>query len=73
MFNGEHSMLLWRGMREKDEKREGVEETYVPNPSGPVSNNADTNAVTLTVKFDSYGFPMHFPSCCAKSRSPLLL
>jgi len=71
MFNGEHTMLLWRGMREKEEKRE--DDTYLPNPSGPASNNSDTDPVALTIKFDSYGFPIHFPSCCAESRLPLLL
>ena len=75
MFNGEHSMRLWKGRREKDEKKDssGMDDTYLPNPSGPASNNDDPRAVTLNITFDSYGFPIHFPSCSSQSWSVLLV
>lgn len=74
MYNGEHSMKLWKGKREKDEKKDGgSDDTYSPNPSGPASNNDDPKAVTLRITFDSYGFPIHFPSCSSQSWSVLLV
>ncbi len=74
MFNGEHSMTLWKGKREKEEKKDGsADDAYLPNPSGPASNNSDPKAVNLVIKFDSYGFTMHFPSCSPQSWATLLV
>ena len=72
MYNGEHTMTLWRGKRDKEEKDGSKDNTYIPNPSGPASNNNDPKAVILTIKFDSYSFPIHFPSCSPQSWSVLL-
>ena len=66
LHNGERPMSLWRG------QKEGAEEYYKPNPSGPASNNTDPRAVTLLVKFDGYGFPVYYPSSAPQSWSLLL-
>lgn len=77
MHNGEHTMRLWKGRREKDDSKKDAsgssDDTYLPNPSGPASNNNAPGAVTLAITFDSYGFPIHFPSCSPQSWSVLLM
>ena len=70
MYNGERVMNLWRG--DKKEKGKNGEESFKPNPCGPASNNPDTKAVTLLIKFDTYGYPVYYPHSAPQSWSALL-
>lgn len=71
MYNGERVISLWKGKKE-DKKETDIEDYQMPNPCGPASNNSDPKAVQLHIKFDSYGFPMYFPSCTSPSWSVVL-
>ena len=68
LYNGERAMALWKGGSKKD----STDETFDPNPSGPASNNSNPRAVTLWITFDSFGFPVYYPSSCPQSWSGLL-
>ena len=73
MYNGERVISLWKGKKDKEEKKDtDIEDYQMPNPCGPASNNSDPKAVQLHIKFDSYGFPMYFPSCTSPSWSIVL-
>ena len=66
MRMGEMQVPLWRGFG-----KEG-EEWYPPSPCAPACSNPDPKAVTLTVKFDSYGYPVYYPSTTPQSWTCLL-
>ena len=73
MYNGERVISLWKGKKDKEDKKEtDIEDYQMPNPCGPASNNSDPKSVQLFIKFDSYGFPMYFPSCTSPSWSVVL-
>ena len=61
-------MALWRGSR----KDGSNEDCYEPNTCAPAYNNPDTKAVLLTVRFDSYSFPVYYPSTTPQSWTSLL-
>ena len=66
MRMGEVQVALWKGYRKDGE------EYFEPNPCAPAYNNPDTKAVMLTIKFDSYSFPVYYPSTTPKSWTSLL-
>jgi hypothetical protein len=63
---GEVQMALWRGS-----SRDG-DDWYTPCPCTPPYSNPDPRAVTLTVKFDSYSFPVYYPATIPQSWTSLL-
>lgn len=75
--NGEKTMSLWRGVVAEGRKSsggglDGEEEVYRLNPCGPAANNPDPKAITVTIRFESYSFPIFYPSSCPESRASLL-
>ena len=69
MYNGEKVISLWKGKKE-DKKETDISRTT--RYQCPTSNNSDPKAVQLHINFDSYGFPMYFPSCTSPSWSIVL-
>ena len=63
---GEMQVALWRGS-----SRDG-DDWYTPCPCAPPYNNSDPRAVTLTVKFDSYSYPVYYPATIPQSWTSLL-
>ena len=63
---GEVQLSLWKG-----NKKDG-EDSYEPNPCAPAYNNPDPKAVTLTLKFESYSYPVYYPSTKPQSWTNLL-
>ena len=64
---GEVHVALWKSGSRKEN-----EDCFEPNPCAPAYNNPDPRAVTLTVKFDSYGFPVYYPCTMPQSWTSLL-
>ena len=63
---GETQVALWRGSGKDGE------EWYPPSPCAPAYNNPDPKAVTLTIRFDSYSYPVYYPSTKPQSWTSLL-
>lgn len=63
---GEVQVALWKGY-----KKDG-EDFFEPNPCAPAYNNPDPKAVVLTIKFNSYSFPVYYPCTTRPSWSNLL-
>ena len=77
--NGEKTMSLWKGTVADSRKTSSGShgsteeaELFGLNPSGPATNNPDPKAISVTIRFESYTFPILYPSCSPQSRASLL-
>ena len=64
---GEVQVALWKAGSRKES-----EDCHDPNPCAPAYNNPNPKTVMLTVKFDSYSFPVYYPSTTPQSWTSLL-
>ena len=64
---GEVQVALWKGPC-----KDSGEDSFEPNPCTPAYNNPDPKAVLLTIKLDSYCFPVYYPSTTPQSWTSLL-